>query len=243
MIHHEWERSWSSKIGPASFYSCLNIGNTANEKVIKKAYRQQALRYHPDRNAGDNNAEAMFKNVSEAYRVLSDTQARIRYNNMLDKSIRDKGLFGIIVNELDNHQDIVFSSESYHLFRELYQAEGNFNSLYPELGNTKCTSSNTERQSNDNQCTHSIYGGIIQSVPSGTIAKVAATVVGLSIAYNLYTSNDVLDQFQAREAPMLERTVEPVTCKNVHSLYEHAKNFADYEQVKMYRGIMRKCNK
>lgn len=52
----------------------------ANEKEIKKAYRQLAKQYHPDRNAGDAAAEAKFKEVSEAYEVLSDSEKRDMYD-------------------------------------------------------------------------------------------------------------------------------------------------------------------
>ncbi len=58
------------------FYTILGVETFANEKDIKKAYRDLAKKYHPDRNQGDEDAAERFKEVSEAYSVLSDPQKR-----------------------------------------------------------------------------------------------------------------------------------------------------------------------
>ncbi|MFM2161208.1 MAG: hypothetical protein RLZZ383_720, partial [Pseudomonadota bacterium] len=55
------------------YYEVLGVERTAAEADIKKAYRKLALANHPDRNPGDKEAEARFKEASEAYEVLSDT--------------------------------------------------------------------------------------------------------------------------------------------------------------------------
>ena len=62
------------------FYEVLNINRNATESEIKKAYRSTAMQYHPDRNPGDTKAEELFKEASEAYQVLSDTQKRGIYD-------------------------------------------------------------------------------------------------------------------------------------------------------------------
>ena len=62
------------------FYEVLEVSKSASAEEIKKAYRQQALKYHPDRNPGDKASEEKFKEAAEAYEVLSDPQKKARYD-------------------------------------------------------------------------------------------------------------------------------------------------------------------
>ena len=62
------------------YYEVLGVGKSAGADEIKKAYRKKALQYHPDRNPGDKEAEAKFKEVGEAYEVLSNDEKRSRYD-------------------------------------------------------------------------------------------------------------------------------------------------------------------
>jgi curved DNA-binding protein len=62
------------------YYSVLGIKNGSSDDEIKKAYRKQAMKYHPDRNEGDKKAESKFKDISEAYAVLSDKKKRREYD-------------------------------------------------------------------------------------------------------------------------------------------------------------------
>ncbi|MFV0340125.1 MAG: molecular chaperone DnaJ [Parachlamydiaceae bacterium] len=73
----------------ADYYDILEITKTASQDEIKKAYRKKALQFHPDRNPGDSTAEKKFKEISEAYEVLSDEKKRRIY----DTHGKD-GLFG-----------------------------------------------------------------------------------------------------------------------------------------------------
>ena len=62
------------------YYKILGISKTSSPEEVKKAYRKLAMKYHPDRNKGDKTAEAKFKDISEAYAVLSDTEKRKQYD-------------------------------------------------------------------------------------------------------------------------------------------------------------------
>lgn len=64
----------------SDYYSILEIQRSATPEEIKKAYRQKALKYHPDKNPGDAEAEKRFKEISEAYEVLSDEKKRQIYD-------------------------------------------------------------------------------------------------------------------------------------------------------------------
>ncbi|MBR3253448.1 DnaJ domain-containing protein [Candidatus Saccharibacteria bacterium] len=62
------------------YYEVLGVSKDASDDEIKKAYRKLAIKYHPDKNPGDKEAEAKFKEVNEAHDVLSDKQKRARYD-------------------------------------------------------------------------------------------------------------------------------------------------------------------
>ena len=62
------------------YYEVLGVSRSADEKEIKKAYRREAMKHHPDRNPNDPAAEGKFKEVSEAYDVLMDARKRAAYD-------------------------------------------------------------------------------------------------------------------------------------------------------------------
>ncbi|MFM7191744.1 MAG: DnaJ domain-containing protein, partial [Microcystaceae cyanobacterium] len=62
------------------YYAILGVSKSAQEDEIKKTFRKLALKYHPDRNPGDKAAEEKFKEISEAYEVLSDPEKRQKYD-------------------------------------------------------------------------------------------------------------------------------------------------------------------
>ncbi|MFN8421417.1 MAG: DnaJ C-terminal domain-containing protein [Anaerolineae bacterium] len=64
------------------YYKTLGVARNADDKEIKKAYRNLARKYHPDKNPGDQEAESKFKQINEAYEVLSDADKRRKYDQL-----------------------------------------------------------------------------------------------------------------------------------------------------------------
>ncbi len=76
------------------YYEVLGIDRNAQEEDIKKAYRRLAKKYHPDVNPGDNNAESKFKEINEAYEILSDPQKKARYDKFGHSAFEQGGFDG-----------------------------------------------------------------------------------------------------------------------------------------------------
>ena len=62
------------------YYDILEVSKSASADEIKKAYRKMAIKFHPDKNPGDKEAEEKFKEAAEAYEVLSDDNKKARYD-------------------------------------------------------------------------------------------------------------------------------------------------------------------
>ena len=76
------------------YYKVLGIDKGASESEIKKAYRKSAIKYHPDKNPGDKDAEAKFKQAAEAYEVLGNTDKRAKYDQFGHAAFEGAGGFG-----------------------------------------------------------------------------------------------------------------------------------------------------
>lgn len=76
------------------YYEILGVSKNASAAEIKKAYRQKAIQYHPDKNPGDAEAEAMFKKAAEAYEVLSNPDKRARYDQFGHQAFEGGGFGG-----------------------------------------------------------------------------------------------------------------------------------------------------
>ena len=76
------------------YYEILGVSRDADEKAIKSAYRKLAMKYHPDQNPDDADAETRFKEVGEAYSVLSDADKRAAYDRMGHAAFQNGGQGG-----------------------------------------------------------------------------------------------------------------------------------------------------
>ena len=76
------------------YYEVLGVSRNADAAELKKAYRRLAMKYHPDRNTGDDNAEAKFKEAKEAYDILSDSQKRAAYDQFGHAGVDPSGRGG-----------------------------------------------------------------------------------------------------------------------------------------------------
>lgn len=103
------------------YYEILGVSRDATAEQIKRAYRKAAMKYHPDRNPDDPDAEARFKEAAEAYEVLSDSQKRQRYDRYGHEGLRGAGVhdFGSM-----NAEDI------FSMFEDLFGGGGGFSEFF-----------------------------------------------------------------------------------------------------------------
>ena len=96
------------------YYAVLGVDKTADKDQIKKAYRKLAIKYHPDKNPDDKNAEARFKEVSEAYAVLSDPEKKRQYDQFGEAGFHQRF----------SQEDIFRNADFGDIFREFGFGDG-----------------------------------------------------------------------------------------------------------------------
>lgn len=89
------------------YYDVLGLPRQASPDEIKKAYRQAALKNHPDRNPGDRAAEERFKEAAEAYSVLIDSEKRVAYDRYGHDGLRGGGVSGFDASVFEDFEDIL----------------------------------------------------------------------------------------------------------------------------------------
>lgn len=102
------------------YYEVLGVSKSASDDEIKKAYKKKAIQYHPDRNPGDKEAEAKFKEAAEAYEVLHDPNKRSRYDQFGFNGLNGSGFSGGQGMNMDD----IFS-----MFGDIFGGHGGFGSF------------------------------------------------------------------------------------------------------------------
>ncbi len=82
------------------YYDVLGVSKGASQEEIKKAYRKQALKYHPDRNVNDATAEQKFKDAAEAYNVLGDAEKRKKYDRFGHSAFQGSSSFDFDIQDI-----------------------------------------------------------------------------------------------------------------------------------------------
>ncbi len=108
----------NGKVKERDYYEVLGVSRNATNDELKKAYRKLALKYHPDKNPGDKNAEQRFKEAANAYGVLSDSKKRKTYDLRGSAGLDDMGFHGFesSADIFSNFGDIfgdIFGKRSY----------------------------------------------------------------------------------------------------------------------------------
>jgi len=102
------------------YYETLGVTNNASDSEIKSAYRKVAMKYHPDKNPGDTQAEEKFKQAAEAYSILSDQQKRSQYDQFGHAAFNNQGgssgFHHMDLNDIFDHFGDVFRSSGFDDF-------------------------------------------------------------------------------------------------------------------------------
>src|SRR5271165_5701896 len=91
------------------YYEALGVSRDASTDDLRKAYRREALKHHPDRNPGDASAEAKFKEMNEAYQVLSDDEKRRIYDQFGHAGLEGSMGGGDGISDVFAHMQDLFS--------------------------------------------------------------------------------------------------------------------------------------
>src|SRR5262245_35327265 len=88
------------------YYEVLGLAKSAGADEIRRSYKKEALKYHPDRNPGNNEAETRFKEINEAYQVLSDPEKKGVYDRFGHDGLDGRAGFSNVADVFSHMQDL-----------------------------------------------------------------------------------------------------------------------------------------
>jgi curved DNA-binding protein len=132
------------------YYDLLGLKKGATDDEIKKAYRKLALKYHPDRNPGDKKSEEKFKEISEAYAVLSDSSKRSQYDRFGEAGVNGQGF----------REDAFRNADFSTIFQEMGFGGFDFESMFGQGGGRASGRRQGGRGQARSQGFHSGFGGM-----------------------------------------------------------------------------------
>jgi len=127
------------------YYEVLGVSRSASADEIKKNYRKLAMQYHPDRNANNPEAAEKFKELSEAYEILSDEQKRQQYNQYGHEGM--KSSFG--PGGFDFSRDFTHMSDLQDILGSLFNGEGGFGEFMGNSGSRRRSRSGSAQRGDD----------------------------------------------------------------------------------------------
>jgi molecular chaperone DnaJ len=119
------------------YYEILGVQKNATDEEIKKAYRQRAIQYHPDKNPGNKEAEEKFKEAAEAYDILSDTNKRARYDQYGHAGVENgAGSYGasMDINDIFSRFGDIFSEGFGSAFSSIFGGDNGYSQQYTSRG-------------------------------------------------------------------------------------------------------------
>jgi len=119
------------------YYDVLGVSRNASQEEVKRAYRQLALKFHPDRNPGNKEAEERFKEAAEAYSVLGDSDKRATYDRFGHEGLREQGFTGFSgfdASIFEGFEDIFSGLGDFFGFGDIFGTRDRRRGRYPQRG-------------------------------------------------------------------------------------------------------------
>ncbi|MDD3716452.1 MAG: molecular chaperone DnaJ [Candidatus Marinimicrobia bacterium] len=143
------------------YYDILGVGKTATAEELKKAYRKLAVKYHPDKNPNNKEAEEKFKEAAEAYSVLSDPEKRQRYDQFGHEGLRQNGFGGGGFSGQGMSMDDIFSQFG-SIFGDAFG--GGFSSFFGGGAQQRSSNRGADLRVNLRLSLEDIYSGVKKQI-------------------------------------------------------------------------------